>query len=601
MHPWLLVGSIAFLYELAWAQYLPPEPQGITVLKSKLHPGTHICETTPNVRAYSGYVHLPSTLLEDAESPASPYNISTFFWFFESRHDPSNAPLSIWLAGGPGASSLYGPILENGPCYVNSDSNSTVINPWSWNNHVNMLYIDQPVQVGFSYDQLINGTLDQTTGTVTPVDFSDGIPFEPNNTLFAGTFSSNNVSYTANTTSIGARALWHFAQSWFVEFPKYKPHNDKISLWTNSYGGYYGPGFLSYFLSQNSKIESGDITNAQILHLDTLGITNGCIDMRYQVGSYPQMAYNNTYGFKAISESIYEEAMKNYTMARGCKDMIDECQELAAVGDPDGLGANETVVDVCAAATAYCFAYVIEAYDNYSGRSPFDIAHPTLDPYPPYYGNGFFNQGWVQKALGVPVNYTQDSAIVEEAFFATGDPAAMTIKHLESVLDAGVKVAMVYGDRDHRCNWIGAENVSLNVEYSESAEFRAAGYEYIVTNKTYNGGVVRQYGNFSFSRVFEAGHDVTSYQPETAYRIFMRAMFDTDIATGSISTVSNADFKYQTSGPSSSWSIKNKLPEMPAIECNIWGLRYTCTDNQIEAVINGTAVVKDYIVLEPKA
>jgi len=40
-----------------------------------------------------------------------------------------------------------------------------------------------------------------------------------------------------------------------------------------------------------------------------------------------------------------------------------------------------------------------------------------------------------------------------------------------------------------------------------SLDFRAAGYEYIHTNRSYSGGVVRQHGNLSFSRVFESGHD----------------------------------------------------------------------------------------------
>lgn len=60
----------------------------------------------------------------------------SFFWFFESRKDPHKAPLSIWLNGGPGGSSMMGALSENGPCFVNSDSNSTHLNPWSWNNEV---------------------------------------------------------------------------------------------------------------------------------------------------------------------------------------------------------------------------------------------------------------------------------------------------------------------------------------------------------------------------------------------------------------------------------------------------------------------------------
>ena len=45
---------------------------------------------------------------------------------------------------------MMGLLQENGPCFVGRDSNSTYLNPYSWNNEVNMLYIDQPVQVGFS-------------------------------------------------------------------------------------------------------------------------------------------------------------------------------------------------------------------------------------------------------------------------------------------------------------------------------------------------------------------------------------------------------------------------------------------------------------------
>ena len=70
-----------------------------------------------------------------------------FFWYFEARKDPANAPLSLWMNGGPGGSSLIGLLQENGPCFVGNDSNSTYLNPWSWNNEVNMLYIDQVRQM----------------------------------------------------------------------------------------------------------------------------------------------------------------------------------------------------------------------------------------------------------------------------------------------------------------------------------------------------------------------------------------------------------------------------------------------------------------------
>lgn len=89
------------------------------------------------------------------------------------------------------------------------------------------------MQTGFSYDVPTNGTLDMTTGIITPSDFSGGIPVQ-NNSFFVGTFASQNRNTTANSTVNAAHALWHFAQAWFAEFPPYKPNNNKISIWTES-------------------------------------------------------------------------------------------------------------------------------------------------------------------------------------------------------------------------------------------------------------------------------------------------------------------------------------------------------------------------------
>jgi carboxypeptidase C (cathepsin A) len=113
-----------------------------------------ICETTPGVNDYSGYVDLNN-------------ETHMFFWFVEARHDPANAPLTLWLNGGPGSDSLIGffqgkpPIyvtkplranetLELGPCNV-SEELKTQLNPYAWNEVSNMLFLSQPIGVGFSY------------------------------------------------------------------------------------------------------------------------------------------------------------------------------------------------------------------------------------------------------------------------------------------------------------------------------------------------------------------------------------------------------------------------------------------------------------------
>ncbi|KAF4982849.1 hypothetical protein FZEAL_1599 [Fusarium zealandicum] len=590
---------------LVAAQAFVPTPKGLDVLSSKLFRGaeisykkTSICETTEGVSSYSGYVTLPKHLLPDAREWDDDQAGHLFFWFFESRNDPSNAPTSIYLGGGPGASSFDS--TSDFPCFVNPDANSTTLNEFSWNNNVNMLYIDQPLGTGFSYVALVNGTLDVLSHTFTPVD-GGKVP-DVNVTTMQATHHARVTNTIPKTTMSGARTLWAFAQVWFNEFPEWNTNNDKISLWTSSYGGFYGPHYLSYFQDQNDLVENGKpaLANATKLNLGTLGLSEACIDSSSIAKGMPEFGHNNTYGTEIFSEDVYDKLIATIEAPDdGCYALINQCRALVREGDPDRFGNNKTVNEACVMATKVCFIDIQGAYGVLSDRSPFDVTHSNLTVFPPQYLENFFNQAWVQQELGVPLNFTLDWGAMAEVFFGeTGDPMVGSLHPLERVLDGGVNVAMMYGDRDYRCSWYGGENVSLALDFSSSEAFRAAGYESISTNSSYEGGFVREHGNLSFSRVFQAGHGLAAYQPETLSKMFERAMFRRDIATGDIDLAENRT--YSTAGPKSVADVKNKVPEAPENMCFVRLALQTCTDEQLEALAAGTAVVDDWIVVEPK-
>src|SRR6187402_141326 len=113
-----------------------------------------------------------------------------------------------------------------------------------------MLYIDQPIGTGFSQGA------SSTTSTVTAAPY-----------------------------------VWKLLQAFFAQFPKYS--NRDFGIFTESYGGHYGPGeqtmkdslvlsltrpeFASYFNYQNLAIEAG-VVIGQPISLVALGINNGWFD-----------------------------------------------------------------------------------------------------------------------------------------------------------------------------------------------------------------------------------------------------------------------------------------------------------------------------------
>jgi hypothetical protein len=169
------------------------------------------------------------------------------------------------------------------------------------------------------------------------------------------------------------------------------------------------------------------------------------------------------------------------------------------------------------------------------------------------------------------------------------------IDELAFVLDSGVKVALMHGDRDGRCNWFGGEAISLAIRHKEREAFRQAGYAELKTNNSYLGGLVRQYGFLSFTNVFQAGHAVPYYQPETAWEVFRRVTSNLDIATGRV-IINSKERVYSSKGPASALGYKQKLPPMPKTICYLLSMVATCSDAEEESIRGGKAVIQNYII-----
>lgn len=95
----------------------------------------------PGFRQYSGYLTVSE---EDGRN--------IFYWYVESQNNPKTDPVVLWTNGGPGCSGLMGLLEEHGP-YIIEKSLQLAPNPYSWNKVANMLYIEQPAGVGFSFSK----------------------------------------------------------------------------------------------------------------------------------------------------------------------------------------------------------------------------------------------------------------------------------------------------------------------------------------------------------------------------------------------------------------------------------------------------------------
>ncbi|VDL63733.1 unnamed protein product [Nippostrongylus brasiliensis] len=176
-----------------------------------------------------------------------------FYWFVESQNDPVNDPVVLWLNGGPGCSSIGGFFEELGPFHNNPDGQTLFENVYAWNKMANVLFLEAPVGVGFSYT-------DDTT-----YKWSDD------------TTADNN-----------AQAIKYF----FDEvFPNYK--NNEFFVTGESYAGVYGPTLSERLVKM---IDAGTL----VLNFKGMAIGNGILSEYLQTDSMIPLMYGR--GFTGLDD-----------------------------------------------------------------------------------------------------------------------------------------------------------------------------------------------------------------------------------------------------------------------------------------------------------
>ena len=72
-------------------------------------------------------------------------------------------------------------------------------------------------------------------------------------------------------------------------------------------------------------------------------------------------------------------------------------------------------------------------------------------------------------------------------------------------------------------------------------------------------------------------------------------MTNLDVSVGKVSTTKVK--YYHTNGPSNVFSRKNKVPTFQPAQCYLWDILETCTKDQGNVFLNGTAITKDFVMV----
>ncbi|KAF8602101.1 alpha/beta-hydrolase [Ceratobasidium sp. AG-I] len=429
----------------------------------------------PTVKQHSGYLDVS----EDKH---------IFFWFFEARNKPEEAPVVIWLNGGPGCSSSTGLFFALGPCTIEEDGRNTTLNKYSWNTNANLLFIDQPAGVGYSY----------------------------------------NDGPTVDNSFIAADDLWAFLQLFYKRFDQY---SGELHVAGESYGGTYIPHIASSIHKHNKALENKVYVanQSQHINLTSILIGNGLTD------PYPQFGVI----YEWFCDGKRKVLDKNGPECAKLKKDVGVCQRLVKACDDYDTDLT------CGSASLFCFDNVLGA-TRFSGLNPYDArlkCNSTESSSSCYASEGwiatYLNKPLVKKELGVPLDLDFESCNekLHLRFLKSGDAARSSSVLLPELIEDGLRVLIYVGDADLLCPGIGQipwiEN--LNTTYQQSF-IDSPRLDFRTHNRTAgfvkSSGKKHESGVITYVEIFDAGHMAPHDQPDAALDMFNRWLGEKPMADG---------------------------------------------------------------------
>ncbi|KAG7025629.1 Serine carboxypeptidase-like 40, partial [Cucurbita argyrosperma subsp. argyrosperma] len=314
-----------------------------------------------------------------------------YYYFVESPHHKNALPLLLWLNGGPGCSSLaYGAMAELGPFRVRSDGKTLFENKFSWNHVANVLFLESPTGVGFSY-------------------------------------SNTTSDYKTNGDKNTAKDNYAFLVNWLERFPEYKQRSFYIA--GESYAGHYVPQLAHTILSHNKK------AGKTIINLKGIIIGNAVInDLTDQIGMYDFFASH------ALIHDRTANDIKNF-----CDFSPDATvQSKKCIDAMNTVDLNTGVVDI------YNIYYPICQNTNLTDR-PKKATVMNYDPCTDYYTFAYLNRAEVQEAMHANVTkLSYDWEPCSDVITGWSDSASTVIPLLQEFVKSGLRVWVFSGDVDGR-------------------------------------------------------------------------------------------------------------------------------------------------------